>query len=142
MIATLTEQVSAALAKFTSATRLYERTIGDGGGPDSTTIPSGFDVRKRAWRTSVVGRKMTSNVNRARLLAACLLAVSVFSGCGKSTVSVDIHGLNYSGIEFSYMLVDPDGPDNSSVGEHIDPFAAGGTTCCYPLPKQWRPGIK
>ncbi|GAB3459531.1 hypothetical protein GCM10027321_17500 [Massilia terrae] len=53
-----------------------------------------------------------------------------------------MHGVNYRGDEFSYLLIDPNNPDDSNAGEHIDSFAAGGTTCCYPLPKQWRPGIK
>jgi hypothetical protein len=55
---------------------------------------------------------------------------------------VSVHGVNYTADEFSYLLIDPDQPDSSSAGEHIDPFAAGGTTCCYVLPKQWKPGIK
>jgi hypothetical protein len=55
---------------------------------------------------------------------------------------VSVHGVNYTADEFSYLLIDPDQPDSSSAGEHIDPFAAGGTTCCYLLPKQWKPGIK
>jgi hypothetical protein len=37
---------------------------------------------------------------------------------------------------------DPANSDNHGGGELIDPYAAGGTTCCYDLPKKWRPGIK
>ncbi|MFL6676562.1 MAG: DUF3304 domain-containing protein [Massilia sp.] len=39
-------------------------------------------------------------------------------------------------------MVDPAKPDSSGGGELSDPFAAGGTTCCFSLPKKWRPGIK
>lgn len=84
----------------------------------------------------------TTFFHRRCVFAAWLFILSVFGGCGKSTVSVDVHGVNYSNNEFSYLLVDPESPDSSSAGEHIDRYAAGGTTCCYPLPKQWHPGIK
>lgn len=80
--------------------------------------------------------------SRTLSVAIYVLTASVICGCAKQTVGVDVHGVNYSGNEFSYLLVNPSDPDRSSVGERIDPFAAGGTTCCYPLPKQWRPGIK
>lgn len=83
-----------------------------------------------------------SSSNRSPGVATYLLTASILCGCAKPTVSVDVHGVNYSGNEFSYLLVNQSDPDSSSVGERIDPFAAGGTTCCYSLPKQWRPGIK
>jgi hypothetical protein len=85
---------------------------------------------------------MFTSLMSFRYLLAPVLAVLMLCGCEKSTVSVSVHGVNYTADEFSYLLIDPDQPDSSSAGEHIDPFAAGGTTCCYVLPKQWKPGIK
>jgi hypothetical protein len=85
---------------------------------------------------------MFTSLKSLRHLLAPVLAVLMLCGCEKSTVSVSVHGVNYTADEFSYLLIDPDQPDSSSAGEHIDPFAAGGTTCCYVLPKQWKPGIK
>lgn len=78
---------------------------------------------------------------RQLLIGACLLSACLLTGCEKSTVAVNLHGVNYSGQEFSYYVADPATP-NSVAGEHIDQFAAGGTTCCFPLPRKWRPGIK
>ena len=82
-----------------------------------------------------------------RLMATFVLSLplaSVLVGCAeaKSTVEVSVHGVNYSGTAFSYYLVDPGRQENDGVGELIDPFAAGGTVCCFSLPKIWRPGIK
>lgn len=73
-----------------------------------------------------------------------LVSFSVIGGCAeaKATVDVSVHGVNYSGATFSYYLIDPVNPDTGGVGETIDPFAGGGTTCCFSLPKIWRPGIK
>jgi hypothetical protein len=72
----------------------------------------------------------------------CLLAASLLAACSESTLNVNLHGVNYSGETFSYAVGDPATPDQLSGGELIDPFGAGGTTCCASLPKEWRPGIK
>lgn len=82
-----------------------------------------------------------------RLMATVVLSfpfASAVVGCAeaKSTVEVSVHGVNYSGASFSYYLVDPAAQRNDGVGELIGPFAAGGTVCCFSLPKIWRPGIK
>ena len=79
---------------------------------------------------------------RSLLLPAFLLGASLLSGCGKSTVSVSLHGVNYTVEPFTYMVVDPVDPDKINGGEHIDSFSAGGTTCCATLPRIWRPGTK
>ncbi|MEH6434571.1 DUF3304 domain-containing protein [Massilia sp. DD77] len=60
----------------------------------------------------------------------------------KDSVSVSIHGVNYTADAFRYVVVDPKDPKNSGGGEFIEPFGAGGIMCCYSLPKQWRPGIQ
>ena len=70
-----------------------------------------------------------------------LIAV-LLAGCEKPDVDVNIHGVNYKGDAFSYYVADPARPDSGAGGELIDAFAAGGTTCCFTLPKVWRPGIK
>jgi hypothetical protein len=79
---------------------------------------------------------------RSLLMPALLLGASLLSGCGKSTVDVSLHGVNYTVDPFTYMVMDPVDPEKISGGEHIDSFSAGGTTCCATLPRKWRPGIK
>lgn len=83
-------------------------------------------------------------VRRIRPIFAvfCLLGASLLSACEKPTSNVNIHGVNYSSDTFSYHVSDPAKPDSSGGGELIDPFGAGGTTCCVTLPKKWRTGIK
>jgi hypothetical protein len=67
----------------------------------------------------------------------------MLTACAKSTTaSVSIHGVNYTEEVFSYSVEDPADKNNQGGGELIDPYAAGGTMCCYELPKKWRPGIK
>jgi len=80
-------------------------------------------------------------LRRLNILTLVIVAVAAV-GCQKPTVDVDVHGVNYSGNEFFFTLRDPASKTPGSVGEHIDPFAAGGTTCCYSLPEEWRPGIR
>jgi hypothetical protein len=66
----------------------------------------------------------------------------LLTACEKPTADVNIHGVNYCGETFSYHVSDPIKPDATGGGELIDPFGAGGTTCCISLPNKWRPGIK
>lgn len=77
-----------------------------------------------------------------RVWTACLLSVPMLVACAKSTLPVSLHGVNYSGQVFSYVLVDPENPKNTGGSGLIDPYAAGGTECCYELPKKWRPGLR
>lgn len=79
-----------------------------------------------------------------RLLAllTCFVGPLFLGGCEKPTVNVNLHGVNYSGETFSYDVADPAAPNQAAGGELIDPFGAGGTTCCVTLPKKWHPGIK
>lgn len=67
------------------------------------------------------------------------LALSQYRG---SHASVSLHGVNYSDREFSYFIADPENPKKTIGGEHIAPFAGGGTTCCAVLPWTWKPGTK
>lgn len=67
------------------------------------------------------------------------LALSQYRG---SHASVSLHGVNYSDREFSYFIADPENPKKTIGGEHIAPFAGGGTTCCAVLPWKWKPGTK
>lgn len=67
------------------------------------------------------------------------LALSQYRG---SHASVSLHGVNYSDREFSYFIADPENPRKTIGGEHIAPFAGGGTTCCAVLPWKWKPGTK
>ena len=76
------------------------------------------------------------------LVYAALVWAPMLSACAQSDVPVSIHGVNYSGDSFSYVLVDPKDENNAGGGETIGPFEAGGTMCCYTLPAQWRAGMK
>ena len=67
------------------------------------------------------------------------LALSQYRG---PHASVSLHGVNYSDREFSYFIADPKNPQKNIGGEHIAPFAGGGTTCCAVLPWKWKPGTK
>lgn len=78
----------------------------------------------------------------AALLLACFATVLLLSACEKPTVDVNLHGVNYTKDTFSYVVSDLARPNSGSGGELIDPFGAGGMTCCVTLPKKWRPGIK
>nr|WP_314543665.1 DUF3304 domain-containing protein [uncultured Massilia sp.] len=83
--------------------------------------------------------------NSFRKIAIVLtLGVNILLGAcqEKSTASVGLHGVDYSGSEFSYYVVEPNDPDKVTGGEHIDPFSAGGITCCAELPIQWKPGTQ
>jgi hypothetical protein len=78
-----------------------------------------------------------------RLVSTVLLSGAVIlAGCEKPTVDVNIHGVNYKDDAFSYVVADPARPDSAAGGELVDAFATGGTTCCFTLPRTWRPGIK
>ncbi|WP_332876938.1 DUF3304 domain-containing protein [Massilia sp. S19_KUP03_FR1] len=83
-----------------------------------------------------------------KMLIASLLLTTMLSACGRpgspvsSDVPVSVHAVNYSDEEFQYTLEDPADPSNLGGGEAIGRFAAGGTMCCYSLPKKWRPGMK
>ena len=77
-----------------------------------------------------------------RVAGVCFFCAPILAACGKSSLPVSIHGVNYSVEPFSFVLNDPVDPKNQGSGELVDSYAAGGTTCCYELPKKWRPGIK
>ncbi|MFC4930153.1 DUF3304 domain-containing protein [Massilia sp. GCM10023247] len=76
------------------------------------------------------------------MLLTWVMTISLLSACEKKTVDVNLHGVNYSGDTFTYVVSDPAKTEEGSGGELIDPFGAGGMTCCVTLPKVWRPGIK
>jgi hypothetical protein len=77
-------------------------------------------------------------------LATLLVAGSANfkSNSNSKTSSVNVHGVNYAGGEFSYVVVDAANKNNQAGGELINPYSAGGTICCYELPNKWRPDIK
>jgi hypothetical protein len=79
------------------------------------------------------------------ILPILLTACAVFTpstATSSNGVSVSLHGVNYTGESFQYVVADPKDPSNSGGGEHVSPFSAGGTMCCYQLPKRWAPGIQ
>lgn len=76
------------------------------------------------------------------LLLTGLFALPAIGLCGNGTVPVSIHGVNYSGDDFSYVVEDPLDSRNKGGGESIGPYEAGGIMCCYDLPQTWRRGIQ
>jgi hypothetical protein len=83
----------------------------------------------------------SSSLSRS-LLGFWLLIAILLAGCEKPTVDVNIHGVNYKDDAFSYYVADPTRLESAAGGELIDAFSAGGTACCFTLPRIWRPGIK
>lgn len=79
---------------------------------------------------------------RPFLILVSMLGVSLLSGCQKSTVDVNLHGVNYTNNSFTYVVMDPENPNGGAGGELVDPFGAGGTMCCAKLPRKWQPGTK
>jgi hypothetical protein len=77
---------------------------------------------------------------KSLLLGALLLHSSVAWTSESRTVAVNLHGVNYTGNEFRYYVVDSSNPETGGGGELIDPYGAGGITCCATLPKKWVPG--
>lgn len=58
-------------------------------------------------------------------------------------VGVNLHGVNHTAETFSFYITDPENPETISGGSGlIDPYGAGGNTCCAMLPRIWIPGIK
>lgn len=74
-------------------------------------------------------------------ISAIFLTAPLLAACSKS-LPVSIHGVNYTVEPFSYVITDPNDPKNTGGGELIESYAAGGTMCCYELPRKWYPGIK
>ncbi|MBV6319302.1 DUF3304 domain-containing protein [Duganella violaceipulchra] len=76
------------------------------------------------------------------LLVTGLFALPAIGLCGNGTVPVSIHGVNYSGDDFSYVVEDALDSSNKGGGESIGPYEAGGIMCCYRLPQTWRRGVQ
>ena len=75
------------------------------------------------------------------IVSGVLLAACSISPRSDSKIGVDISGVNYSDQPITYIVSDPN--DTASIGaEPINPFAAGGSMCCFRLPATWQPGIK
>lgn len=74
-----------------------------------------------------------------RQLKRWLLIAVMLTGCEKPTVDVNIHGVNYKGDAFSYVVAEPARPDSAAGGELVDAFAAGGTTRAKEKMKHWVP---
>jgi len=78
------------------------------------------------------------------LLAGCSKAVETKASPPKPTasVSVNVHGVNYTADPFTYVVVDEHNPSNQAGGEHVGPYNGGGIRCCFKLPRQWKPGLR
>jgi hypothetical protein len=80
-------------------------------------------------------------MDKRMLLGVTLMFFSLMLASEQRTVEVNLHGVNYSEKEFRFYVVDSSS-STSGGGELIDPFGAGGITCCATLPKNWQPGTK
>ena len=76
------------------------------------------------------------------LFAGCSKAIEAPAVTKNNTVSVNVHGVNYTAEPFRYLLADATNPSNTAGGEHIGPYGGGGITCCFTLPKRWVPNIR
>jgi hypothetical protein len=76
------------------------------------------------------------------LLVGCTPQTGTASLKSGSSVSVSIHGVNYTADPFEFVVIDPNDASNTGGGEHVGPFAAGGIMCCFTLPSKWSPGMK
>jgi hypothetical protein len=74
-------------------------------------------------------------------ISSIFLIAPMLVACSKP-LPVSIHGVNYTVEPFSYVVTDPNDPKNTGGGELIESYSAGGTMCCYELPRKWQPGIK
>lgn len=76
------------------------------------------------------------------LVIVVSVAVYVFPRKEKY-VGVNLHGVNHTADVFSFYLMDPEEPERISGGSGlIDPYGAGGISCCALLPRVWAPGVK
>lgn len=84
------------------------------------------------------------SIRLCTVLLTFLVVPPLFSACdGSKTVEVNLHGVNHTVDTFNYSVKNPKlKGQGAGGGELIDPFGAGGTTCCVTLPKTWRPGIQ
>lgn len=71
-----------------------------------------------------------------------LLHISSVLAIERKFVEVNLHGVNYSENAFRFYVINFKNPSLDDGGELIDPFSAGGISCCATLPKEWRPGTK
>ncbi|MEJ5220430.1 MAG: DUF3304 domain-containing protein [Tepidiforma sp.] len=68
----------------------------------------------------------------------------LLAGCSvpDDEVAVPVSAINYTERELgSFLFIHPE-TKTPAGGPGLAPYEAGGTMCCYRLPKQWRPGIK
>jgi hypothetical protein len=77
-----------------------------------------------------------------KILSAVFLTIPIISVASSTDVPVSIHAVNYSDQEFEYSIHDPKDKSNNGGGESIGRFGAGGTMCCYSLPRKWWPEMK
>lgn len=82
--------------------------------------------------------------NKRFLIVLAIVSTAVyFHSREDKTVGVNLHGVNHTAETFSFYLTDPANPERISGGSgSIDPFGAGGISCCAVLPRKWEPGLK
>jgi hypothetical protein len=76
------------------------------------------------------------------LLAGCSSHPGDKSLRSGDSISVSVHGVNYTGDPATLIVSDPNDTSNSAGGDSLEPYSAGGIMCCFTLPKKWRTGLK
>lgn len=89
-----------------------------------------------------LGMRLLTVARLVLLGAAVVCSGPIFAVGSKSTVGVSVHGVDYSGSDFSYYIAPEYDPGKTGTGELINAYSAGGTVCCVTLPRKWQPGIK
>lgn len=84
-----------------------------------------------------------SGNKRFLILLAFVSTAVYFHSREEKSVGVNLHGVNHTAETFSFYLKDPENPERISGGSGlIDPFGAGGISCCAVLPRKWESGLK
>ncbi|WP_110658259.1 DUF3304 domain-containing protein [Salinicola halimionae] len=77
------------------------------------------------------------------LTGLVLLASLPACGSDNDTADLNITGVDYAGNGIGgFYVVDPNNEKNRGDGESLTPYSAGGTRCCYQVPKEWHEGLK
>ncbi|OLO06319.1 hypothetical protein BTW08_18085 [Salinicola sp. MH3R3-1] len=77
------------------------------------------------------------------LTGLVLLASLPACGSDNDTADLNITGVDYAGNGIGgFYVFDPNNEKNRGDGESLTPYSAGGTRCCYQVPKEWHEGLK
>jgi len=87
-------------------------------------------------------RRIRVGLRNLFALGALIVTAACTAKPADTMIEVPVSGVNYTEQGFSYIFQDPNNDQIGAGGESVDPYSGGGTMCCYPLPKNWHPGLK